>query len=113
MALPGGAALLLAGLLSWRVLLATLAGFAGLAAVTGLPDDPALVLSALAFGLIFLVADPMGGACTNWGRVLYGLLVGAMAALFQPVGAPAPPPEALVFAALVGGVFAPLLDDRQ
>ncbi len=108
---PGALLLLFAGYLSWRVIVATIAGLALAGeAVGGLPD-PAAAAVVLAFPLVFLIADPLGAASTNPGRWLYGALCGALAVLFQPAAASAPTPGALVFAALAGAVFAPLIDD--
>lgn len=110
-ALPGGAVLVWTGLISWRVLAAAVLGLVGTAALASTTPDPSLTGAALVFPLIFLIADPVAAAATNPGRWLYGLLAGALAALFQPTGAVAPGPEAMVFAGLLAGVFAPLLDE--
>ena len=110
-ALPGAAVLVWTGLISWRVLVATALGLIATAALAGTAPDPSLTGAALIFPLVFLIADPVAASATNPGRWLYGLLAGALAALFQPAGAPAPGPEAFVFAGLLAGVFAPLLDE--
>jgi Na+-transporting NADH:ubiquinone oxidoreductase subunit B len=110
-ALPGAAVLVWTGLISWRVLVATALGLVGVAALAGTTPDPSLTGAALIFPLVFLIADPVAASATNPGRWLYGLLAGGLAVLFQPTGAPAPGPEAFVFAGLLAGVFAPLLDE--
>lgn len=110
-ALPGGAALLALGFISWRVIAATVAGFAAVIAATDGAGDPAALAAALCFPLIFLIADPLAASATNAGRVLYGLLAGVLAALFMGSGAGAAGSNAVIFAALVAAVFAPLLDE--
>lgn len=109
--LPGAAFLFWRGLLSWRVLLAMPAGLvlAGLAA--GRLTDPVAAVSALAFVLVFIVADPLTGAITRPGRLVYGALAGALAVLFQTPTDAAPGTGALAFAALVAAIGAPLIDE--
>lgn len=109
--IPGALLLLGTGFISWRVLVAAAAGMALAGAATGGVTDPVQAAAALAFPLVFLIADPLGAASTGPGRWLYGLLCGALAVLFQPAAAAAPTPGALVFAALAGAIFAPLIDD--
>lgn len=110
-ALPGGAALVMTGLVSWRILLATALGLIAVAGVGGMAPDPALTAAALVFPVIFLVADPLGAAVTNPGRIAHGLLAGGLVALFMGSGNTAPDPGHIVFAALIASIFAPLLDE--
>lgn len=105
---PGGALLLLMGLISWRVILSTFVGVAGYLALTGQAVDPMAIITAAAFGTVFLVSDPTSAAATNPGRWVYGLLTGGLIALFS--GAAMPTTQAIVFAALLASVFAPLID---
>jgi Na+-transporting NADH:ubiquinone oxidoreductase subunit B len=107
---PGACLLFATGLISWRVLVALAAGV-GIASLTagGIPDLFPTV-SALAFGAVFLIADPMASASTNAGRWLYGLLVGGLSVLFSIAPSGELTSSALVFAALLGSLFAPLLD---
>ena len=108
--LPGALLLLATGLVSWRVLIsagATLALFSLLLVGVG---DPAAVLIATAFALVFLVADPVASASTNSGRWLYGVLVGGLAVFFGVQSGTVPGPNAVVFASLLGSIFAPLID---
>ncbi|MBU2961316.1 RnfABCDGE type electron transport complex subunit D [Citreicella sp. C3M06] len=105
-ALAGGAALLLARVLSWRVV----AGFAlAMAALQLLqPGWPALPGATLILGLVFLIGDPVAAACTNAGRWVYGALAGALVALLETAGGGAL--SSVVFAALLAGIFASLID---
>ncbi len=110
-ALPGGAALVLTGIVSWRVLGAAAIGLLGVVTAAGMAPDPALTAAALVFPLIFIVADPMGAAVTNPGRVAHGLLAGGLVALFMGADSTAPDPGQIIFAALIASIFAPLLDE--
>ncbi len=108
-ALPGAVLLLLTGLISWRVLLAAGLAFALAGALAGLALSPVEVVPALLFGLVFLTCDPVAAASTNAGRWLYGAVAGGLIVVFGGTGA-TPDPAALVFATLLGSIFAPLLD---
>jgi Na+-transporting NADH:ubiquinone oxidoreductase subunit B len=104
--LPGGALLLLLGLVSWRVMLSVVAA-AGLALLPA-GVDPVAVATALAFGLVFLICEPTSAASTNPGRWVYGALAGGLCVLFSPSGMITT--EGLIFAALMSSIFAPLID---
>ena len=103
-----GLALLLAvGLAFWRVVVALALGQSvGLLMNAGSLPGIELCLTAI-FAVTFLVADPVASAATQFGRWLYGFAAGLLAALFAPFGMA----EALVFAALLAGLVAPLIDD--
>ena len=110
-AVPGGLLLLAAGFISWRVIVATLAGFAGISLLINPTVDPVAAATVLSFPVFFLICDPFSAASTNPGRWLYGLLAGGMAALFLSARGMDNGSDALVFAALTSGLFAPLLDE--
>ncbi|MEM1066725.1 MAG: NADH:ubiquinone reductase (Na(+)-transporting) subunit B [Pseudomonadota bacterium] len=67
-----------------------------------------LVLGGYAFGLVFMVTEPVSGAHTNLGRYYYGALIGIMVVLIRVLN-PAFP-EGMMLAILFGNVFAPLID---
>lgn len=67
-----------------------------------------LVLGGYAFGLVFMVTEPVSGAHTNLGRYIYGALIGFMVVMIRVVN-PAFP-EGMMLAILFGNVFAPLID---
>ncbi|MEM1272348.1 MAG: NADH:ubiquinone reductase (Na(+)-transporting) subunit B [Pseudomonadota bacterium] len=67
-----------------------------------------LVVGGYAFGLVFMVTEPVSGAHTNVGRYYYGALIGIMAVLIRVLN-PAFP-EGMMLAILFGNVFAPLID---
>lgn len=107
--LPGAMFLLLAGLLSWRVLVAVVVGFATAGFLAQGTFDAMAMFAALSFGLVFLIGDPVASATTAPGRWVYGLLAGALIVLFSG-GKMEVLPEAIVSAAVLVCVFAPMID---
>ena len=67
-----------------------------------------LVLGGYAFGLAYMVTEPVSGAMTNLGRWIYGGLIGFMAVMIRVIN-PAFP-EGMMLAILFGNIFAPLID---
>ncbi len=67
-----------------------------------------LVTGGYAFGLVFMVTEPVSGAHTNTGRYVYGALIGFMVVMIRVIN-PAFP-EGMMLAILFGNVFAPLID---
>ena len=67
-----------------------------------------LVVGGYAFGLVFMVTEPVSGAHTNTGRWIYGALIGFMVVMIRVIN-PAFP-EGMMLAILFGNVFAPLID---
>jgi Na+-transporting NADH:ubiquinone oxidoreductase subunit B len=107
--LPGALLLLLTGLISWRVLIASsVMIFALILLANGgaglLPTGVAML-----FGLVFLTSDPTAAAATNPGRWVYGLLAGLLITLFSS-GSGAITSSGLVFGSLTASIFAPLID---
>ena len=67
-----------------------------------------LVIGGYAFGLVFMVTEPVSASHTNMGRYIYGALIGVMVVLIRVIN-PAFP-EGMMLAILFGNVFAPLID---
>ncbi|MEM6615845.1 MAG: NADH:ubiquinone reductase (Na(+)-transporting) subunit B [Pseudomonadota bacterium] len=67
-----------------------------------------LVVGGFAFGLVFMVTEPVSGSHTNMGRYIYGALIGVMVVMIRVIN-PAFP-EGMMLAILFGNVFAPLID---
>jgi Na+-transporting NADH:ubiquinone oxidoreductase subunit B len=108
--LPGAILLVLLGLISWQVIVAALASFVVAAFFAGIVDPLALFIpGSFAFGLIFLGCDPVSAAATNPGRLIYGALIGALTIAFSAANG-AIETSAVVFAILLGAIFAPLID---
>lgn len=106
--LPGLALLLIAGLVSGAVLVAVGLGVAALLAITGQAIEPVVLATALSLGAVYMIADPTAASATPLGRWVYGILAGALVAIFSPGGILSQ--EAVVAAALLASVFAPLID---
>ena len=108
--LPGAAVLLVSGLVSWRVIVAVVAGFALASLIAGDPLSATGLFVGLVFGTVFLLCDPVAAASTGPGRFVYGLLAGALIVLFNMAGDGAVAPEAIVSTAVLASVFAPMID---
>lgn len=107
--LPGAVLLALRGSLAWQVAAGAVAG----SAVAGFSlGDPAWWahpgLGAFAAVVLFLAAAPEGAVGGHGGRWLHGILVGALIVVIRLANPEQP--DGAVFAALLGGLFAPLLD---
>lgn len=117
--LIGAAILLITGVGSWRIMLATTLGAYGMALLvqfmgadaTGMRTLPAhyhLVMGGFMFGMVFMATDPVTAAGTNAGKWIYGLLIGFMVILIRSFN-PAYP-EGMMLAILFANVFSPLID---
>ena len=67
-----------------------------------------IVVGGYAFGLAFMVTEPVSASHTNLGRYIYGALIGFMVVMIRVIN-PAFP-EGMMLAILFGNVFAPLID---
>jgi Na+-transporting NADH:ubiquinone oxidoreductase subunit B len=107
--LPGAALLMSRGLLTWQV---AAGAVVGMAAVGFLMGDPAWWkhpgAGAFAAGILFLAAAPQGAVAGNGARCLQGILVGALIVVIRLANPDQP--DGVVFAVLLGGLFAPLMD---
>ena len=107
--LPGAALLIFRRSMVWQIAAGAVAGVmaAGL-----LMDDPTWwqhpILGSFAVGVLFLAAAPESAAAGRAARWLHGFLVGVLIAVIR-LASP-DQPDGVVFAALLGGLFAPLLE---
>ncbi len=117
--LLGAVVLVATGIGSWRIMTGMLLGglfLSTLLYMIGSSTNPMfsmspawhLVSGSFAFGLVFMVTDPVSASMTFKGRWVYGFLVGVMAILVRSLN-PAFP-EGVMLAILFGNVFAPLID---
>ncbi|MCA0963851.1 NADH:ubiquinone reductase (Na(+)-transporting) subunit B [Salipiger bermudensis] len=117
--LIGLAFLLLTKIANWRLVAGCLLGmiaFSSLLNVIGSDSNPMfampwywhLVVGGYAFGLVFMVTEPVSASHTNTGRWIYGALIGFMVVMIRVLN-PAFP-EGMMLAILFGNVFAPLID---
>ena len=117
--LIGLAFLLVTKIANWRLVVGCLAGmiaFSTLLNLIGSDTNPMfampwywhLVVGGYAFGLAFMVTEPVSASHTNMGRYIYGALIGFMVVMIRVIN-PAFP-EGMMLAILFGNVFAPLID---
>jgi len=101
-------------LIPWQTPLAMLAGVCAMAGVLWLAE-PALYASPL-FHMVngatllaaaFIVTDPVSGATTPLGRLIFGLLVGVLTVLIRVFGGF---PDAVAFAVLIMNIAVPFID---
>ncbi len=114
----GAALLMLAGLVSWRIVAAALAGSLLMTlALNGWgPQDPAfdlpwqwhLATGSFAFLIAFIATDPVAATVTRPGRWVYGLVIGAAAILFRVANSSHP--EGTLYAVLLVSLAAPAID---
>lgn len=111
--------LLVTKIANYRLIAGCMAGMVGfslLLNVIGSDTNPMfampwhwhLVTGGFAFGLVFMVTEPVSASHTNLGRYIYGALIGFMVVMIRVVN-PAFP-EGMMLAILFGNVFAPLID---
>ncbi len=112
--LLGGAYLIWKKAANWRTVLSCALGMAALQTVFWLVGvreaaDPlsSLVSGGFCFGLVFMATDPVSSASTSEGRWIYGALIGILTALIRTFSIW---PEGIMFAILLGNMFAPIID---
>ncbi|WP_299897928.1 NADH:ubiquinone reductase (Na(+)-transporting) subunit B [uncultured Ruegeria sp.] len=115
----GLAFLLMTKIANYRLIVGCLAGTIGFTLVLNLIGSDTnpmfampwywhIVLGGYAFGLAFMVTEPVSASHTNVGRYVYGALIGVMVVMIRVIN-PAFP-EGMMLAILFGNVFAPLID---
>ncbi|SMX21985.1 RnfABCDGE type electron transport complex subunit D [Boseongicola aestuarii] len=106
--LPGAMMLLVLGFVSWRVLFAASVTVAVFFVGAEGGHEAMAVATAMAFGLVFVIGDPVSAASTNPGRWVFGGLAGGVVVVFS--AGEVPTMDAIVLAGLIASVFAPLID---
>ena len=77
-------------------------------AVFGFPAYKHLLLGGLAFGIVFMITDPVSSPGMNLARWIYGAFAGLVTIVIRTIN-PAYP-EGVMLAILMANVFAPLID---
>ena len=115
--LIGAAVLLITGVASWRIMLATVIGllatgyvanFIGDSPMAQLPPYYHLVAGGFAFGAIFMATDPVSAAATNVGKWIYGFLIGMLVIIVRVANSGFP--EGVMLSILFMNLMAPLID---
>lgn len=113
----GALLLLITGIASWKVMLATFGGgfltalmfnAIGANAAMTLPAWQHLVLGGFAFGAVFMATDPVTSARTETGKWIYGFLIGFFAICIRVLNPGYP--EGMMLAILLMNSLAPLID---
>ena len=115
----GAAVLIYTGVGSKRIMLSVVAGMVALSLLfnlIGSDTNPMFavnpmwhfVLGGFAFGTVFMATDPVTAAMTEEGKIIYGLMIGALIVLIRVIN-PAFP-EGTMLAILFCNVFAPIID---
>jgi electron transport complex protein RnfD len=110
----GGLWLLLTRTIRWHIPVALLGGVLGMALLFYLvnPETFAsplfhLLSGAVVIGAFFIATDPVTAATTNWGRIVYGLLIGLLIYVIRVWGGY---PDGVAFAVLLANMCVPLID---
>ncbi len=110
----GGLYLTFKKVASYRIVIATILGAIIMQGALWLANVPgsynplfALLSGGFLFGTFFMATDPVSAAQTNEGRWIFGLLVGVLTVLIRTFSAW---PEGMMFAILLGNMFAPIID---
>jgi Na+-transporting NADH:ubiquinone oxidoreductase subunit B len=116
--LLGAALLLVTRIISWRLLAAQIIGLAVFVTLFNLsaaepgagmmPVHWHLLLGSFLFSAVFLACDPVASCCTNPGRWIQGLLIGALVVLIRVANSTHP--DAVIPAMLLASILAPLID---
>jgi Na+-transporting NADH:ubiquinone oxidoreductase subunit B len=117
--LIGASFLLVTRIASWRTMAAVAAGTIAMSLVfnavasdsnpmMALPFWWHMVLGGWAFGAVFMATEPVTSPHTNWGKAVYGLLIGAMIVLVRVINPSFP--EGVMLSILLMNIFAPLID---
>ncbi len=105
--LLGGAYLLYRKHITWHVPASILGTVMVLTAMLGRNPVEHALTGGLMLGALFMATDWVTSPITNPGRIVYGVLIGALVVVFR-VGLG--PTEGVVFAILIMNAFVPLID---
>ncbi|MDD4847228.1 MAG: NADH:ubiquinone reductase (Na(+)-transporting) subunit B [Bacteroidales bacterium] len=115
--LLGAAVLLFTQVANWKIMLSVVAGgflsaltfnILGGTPMAEVPAYQQLLMGGFLFGAVFMATDPVTAAHTQWGKVIYGFLIGVFAILIRDYNKGYP--EGMMLAILLMNIFAPLID---
>jgi Na+-transporting NADH:ubiquinone oxidoreductase subunit B/electron transport complex protein RnfD len=108
----GGLFLLFVGVASWRTVLSVLGSFAVMTAFLHSGEAATVVwhlaAGGLLFGAFFMATDPVSSPMSNAGKWAYGVIIGVSTVLIRNLTGYV---EGVMFAILLGNIFAPVLDE--
>ena len=117
MVLVGALILIVTKVASWKIILSGFVGvyvmglifnLGGANEYMNMPAYYHFAIGGVAFGIVFMATDPVSAAHTEWGKWIYGFLIGAITVIIRVLN-PAYP-EGIMLAVLFMNVFAPLID---
>jgi len=114
----GAGVLLFTRIIAWRLLLAQIIGLVVTATLfnilgsgsgaSAMPANWHLLLGSFAFGAVYLACDPVASSCTNPGRWIQGLFIGALVVFIRVINPTHP--DAVIVVILLASILAPLID---
>ncbi|MDR2084912.1 MAG: NADH:ubiquinone reductase (Na(+)-transporting) subunit B [Bacteroidales bacterium] len=113
----GGIFLVYTQVASWRIMLSVMFGglsmgfifnLIGTTPIMQIPPYEHLLMGGFMFGAVYMATDPVTSPHTNWGRVIFGFLIGVIAVMIRVINKGYP--EGMMLAILLMNVFAPLID---
>ncbi|MBR2765349.1 MAG: RnfABCDGE type electron transport complex subunit D [Blautia sp.] len=111
--LIGGLFLLIKGTITWQIPICGVLSFAFFMGVLGGKGfDPQFLAAhicggGLILGVFFMATDPVTSPISAWGQALYGIFVGALAAVFRVFGNMA---DSMTYAIIIANLLVPLID---
>jgi Na+-transporting NADH:ubiquinone oxidoreductase subunit B len=115
--LLGAILLLVTGIANWRTMVSVFAGgvatvllFNTFGSTPTMQIDPLeqILLGGFAFGAVFMATDPVTSPRTQWGKYVFGFLIGVFAILVRILNPGYP--EGMMLAILLMNSFVPLID---
>lgn len=111
----GAAYLIYKKVASWEIMAAVTLGYVGLSSVLYYSGSSeilhplfGIISGGFLLGTVFMATDPVSSAKTKEGKWIYGILVGLVTVIIRGYALFA---EGMMFAILVGNMFAPLIDE--
>lgn len=105
---PGSIWLMWKKIVAWPVLIGAGLGVSVAALILASPGPVHVVMGAFTIGLVFIAATPGCAPRSAWAQVVYGVLVGALVVVIRMANPDHP--DGTIFALLLSGLFAPLID---
>ena len=112
--LLGGIYLLIVGGITWEIPASVLVSFTAFLALFGGHglDVPYLLLQlaggGIVMGAFFMATDPVTSPLASGGQLIYGVLLGILAAVFRVYGSSA---DSVSYAIIISNMFVPLIDE--